>query len=114
MGKCERKREEGGEGGLSPVEAENTLLVESLHAVPKKERLQSARFSTEQSYTDWQLQLALRQMREAEERLNEYMIRTWEETEEFRLLEKDLLDKTLFWYDKWIDYQKAFAGYRDA
>ena len=109
-----RKREEGGEGGLSPVEAENTLLVESLHAVPKKERLQSARFSTEQSYTDWQLQLALRQMREAEERLNEYMIRTWEETEEFRLLEKDLLDKTLFWYDKWIDYQKAFAGYRDA
>lgn len=67
-----RKRKEGITTGMDPVEAENTHLVESLMAVPKKERHQTARFNTEQAYTDWQLILAARQLEKAREELVRY------------------------------------------
>lgn len=48
-----KKKREGDQTWADVVEAENTALVEGLLSVPAKERHQSARFNTEQSYTDW-------------------------------------------------------------
>ena len=43
--------------GIHSMEEESLALQKSLEAVPRKTRMQSARFSTEQSYVDWQLSL---------------------------------------------------------
>ncbi len=148
-----RKRREGDFSGVDPVEAENTHLVESLLAVPKKERHQTSRFNTEQSYTDWQLILAKRQLdkiREEMDRICHIEIydvempdqdpRGWEKDlandyyagkssnhcgemeiisriqEKKKALLPGLEEKytqiCLIWYDRWMEYQEAFADYR--
>jgi len=123
-----RKKEEGITSGVSAVEAENTLLVESLHAVPGKERHQSARFSTDQSYTDWQLALAGEEVRNNKETIEKILSApagdadmTAEEYYSWIEDKKKDLDRymdiytesCLNWYDMWQQYEEAFAGYRD-
>ena len=131
------KRKQGESGGMDPVLAENTHLIESLKAVPKKERHQTPRFSTDQSFADWQLTLAARRMEGIRDRLEEYREKemyildsvkpevpscpeTTEEScwrcyedreEEIRRLEDDYTAACLDWYDCWINYEKAFASY---
>lgn len=61
-----KKKREGTQTWAEVVEAENTALVEGLFAVPSKRRHQTARFSTEQSYTDWQLALAKEELEKYE------------------------------------------------
>ena len=123
-----RKKEEGLFSGMEAVEAENTMLVSELQKVPEKSRLQGSRFSTEQSYTDWQLSLALSQLNKAGEKWKKLE----EEREELRFKEAageevDVLSfrtayenaqeeytaKCLEWYEKWLDYEEAFESYRD-
>lgn len=60
-----RRKQEYGWAGAEAVAVENTRLIEGLKEVPEKSRMQSARFSTEQSYTDWQLTLAGEQLAKA-------------------------------------------------
>ena len=60
-----RKKQEYGWAGADAVAVENTRLIDGLKEVPEKTRMQSARFSTEQSYTDWQLTLAGEQLTKA-------------------------------------------------
>ena len=113
---------------MEAVEAENTMLVSELQKVPEKSRLQSSRFSTEQSYTDWQLSLALSQLNKAGEKWKKLE----EEREELRFKEaageevdvpslrtayenaqKEYTERCLEWYEKWIDFEEAFESYRD-
>ena len=76
-----KKKREGTQTWAEVVEAENTALVEGLFAVPSKERHQTARFSTEQSYTDWQLALA-------KEELEKYEIQLEKQQEEIEFAEQ--------------------------
>ena len=76
-----KKKREGTQTWAEVVEAENTALVEGLFAVPSKERHQTARFSTEQSYTDWQLALA-------KEELEKYEIQLEKQQEEIESAEQ--------------------------
>ena len=124
----ERRRRDASYEGLSPVQVENTLLVEGLKAVPDKERHQTSRYSTDQSFTEWQLDLAREAMEEArsavadmeEEILFPDSLEAWESYKESdRQIEADrqiLYDRwtrtCLEWYEKWLDWKEAFAGYQ--
>lgn len=120
-----RKKREGKESGINAVEAENTLLLDQLKAVPESKRMQSARFSTEQSYTDWQLELAGEQLKKARFQLEKYLCeldqeKYWfsdsyhEEWNQIYLqLEEEYKKSCLLWYEKWQDYEEAFESYRD-
>lgn len=120
-----RKKREGKESGISAVEAENTLLLHELKAVPESKRMQSARFSTEQSYTDWQLELAGEQLEKIKERMEQHL--NQRNNEEFwtsdsyreewnhiwSQMEDEYTKSCHLWYEKWQDYEDAFKNYRD-
>ena len=120
-----RKRKEGEASGLSAVEAENTLLLHQLKAVPESKRIQSACFSTEQSYTDWQLELAVEQLKKIRIRIERHLKKMEEEefwiSDSFRenwyqifwQLEEEYTKSCQFWYEKWQDYEEAFENYKD-
>ena len=120
-----RKKRECKENGINAVEAENTLLIHQLKAVPESKRMQSARFSTEQSYTDWQLELAGEQLdrirfqieKHLKEREDEayWMSDAYHEKWNQRLtkLEEEYTNTCHLWYEKWQDYEQAFESYRD-
>ena len=130
------KRREGETGGIDPVLAENTHLIESLQAVPKKERHQTSSFSTEQAYADWQLTLAARRLEGIREKMLEDYHKSMDATiiplpsdhdrtdpaflcleilqdreAKRNKLEDDYTAACLDWYDRWQDYEKAFASY---
>ncbi|MCD8019284.1 MAG: ATP-binding cassette domain-containing protein [Clostridiales bacterium] len=69
-----RKKEELGWAGAEATAVENTRLVQGLDEVPRKTRMQSAGYSTEQSYTDWQLELAVRQLQQAGEAWERFLL----------------------------------------
>ena len=124
------KRRAGSLQGADPVAAENTRLLEGLAAVPDRERHQSARYSTEQSFADWQLIMAEEARAEAEAGLKKLtedreadlrqapdeevyyrLEKLWEEREK-ELLET-YTESCCNWYEKWLDYRDAFENYQD-
>lgn len=127
-----KKKREGTQTWAEVVEAENTALVEGLFAVPSKERHQTARFSTEQSYTDWQLALAKEELEKYEIQLEkqqeeiesaeqtvtfeEYQSGNWkikkeELQKQFEKIEEEYQEQCLIWYEKWQEYEEAFLDY---
>lgn len=120
-----RKKRECEETGINAVEAENTLLLHQLKAVPESKRIQSARFSTDQSYTDWQLELAGEQLHGVRHQIEQYLEERDEEdywfsdayreqwNQTFRQLEEEYTKTCHLWYEKWQDYETAFESYRD-
>lgn len=126
------KKREGDQTWTDVVEAENTALVEGLLSVPAKERHQTARFNTEQSYTDWQLALAKEQLekcqkniekcqKQQENALNtltfeQYQSGEWENIQnalqkQLEELSQNYFEQCLIWYEKWQEYEEAFADY---
>ena len=124
-----KKKREGDQSWADVVEAENTALVEGYLAVPEKERHQTARFNTEQSYTDWQLSLAKEQLEQCQIKLEkqkkkceyaqqnitfeEYQTLQLEERKRLEDLLQEYLEKCLIWYEKWQDYEEAFSNYME-
>ena len=163
-----RKKQEYGWAGADAVAVENTRLIDGLKEVPEKTRMQSARFSTEQSYTDWQLTLAGEQLTKAAAALERFLEeplpdsldgesdtqegasgapkqtaametppgcetametlpqyapameilaarmqarRRWQE--KYDRLQQTYTEACLLWYEKWQEYEEAFAGYGD-
>ena len=127
-----KKKREGTQTWAEVVEAENTALVEGLFAVPSKERHQTARFSTEQSYTDWQLALAKEELEKYEIQLEkqqeeiefaeqtvtfeEYQSGNWkikkeELQKQFEKIAEEYQEQCLIWYEKWQEYEEAFLDY---
>ena len=131
-----KKKREGDQTWADVVEAENTALVEGLLSVPEKERHQSARFNTEQSYTDWQLSLAREQLEKCQKDIEvwqkqvsieldaflenitfeQYQAGKWEEKQiEFQKqceeLSQKYLEQSLLWYEKYQEYEEAFSDY---
>ena len=163
-----RKKQEYGWAGADAVAVENTRLIDGLKEVPEKTRMQSARFSTEQSYTDWQLTLAGEQLTKAAAALERFLEeplpdsldgesdtqegasgapkqtaametppgcetametlpqyapameilaarmqahRRWQE--KYDTLQQTYTEACLLWYEKWQEYEEAFAGYGD-
>ena len=127
-----KKKREGTQTWAEVVEAENTALVEGLFAVPSKERHQTARFSTEQSYTDWQLALAKEELEKYEIQLEkqqeeiefaeqtvtfeEYQSGNWkikkeELQKQFEKIAEGYQEQCLIWYEKWQEYEEAFLDY---
>lgn len=127
-----KKKREGTQAWAEVVEAENTALVEGLFAVPSKERHQTARFSTEQSYTDWQLALAKEELEKYEIQLEkqqeeiefaektvtfeEYQSGNWkikkeELQKQFEKIAEEYQEQCLIWYEKWQEYEEAFLDY---
>ena len=127
-----KKKREGTQTWAEVVEAENTALVEGLFAVPSKERHQTARFSTEQSYTDWQLALAKEELEKYEIQLEkqqeeiesaeqtvtfeEYQSGNWkikkeELQQQFEKIAEEYQEQCLIWYEKWQEYEEAFLDY---
>ena len=76
-----KQKGEGNQPWAEVEEADITAIVEGLFAVPSKERHQTARFSIEQSYTDWQLALA-------KEELEKYEIQLEKQQEEIESAEQ--------------------------
>ncbi|MDD7208739.1 MAG: ABC-F family ATP-binding cassette domain-containing protein [Lachnospiraceae bacterium] len=117
------KRKNGEQSWTDVVNAENTKLVEGLMNVPEKERHQSPGFNTEQSYTDWQLSLATRQLKITQDQMEKHIAGfsdlsyeewkkgTWEEEREKRMA--DYEEACLLWYDKWQEYEEAFDSYQE-
>lgn len=123
------RKEQYGWAGTEAVAVENSLLVRSLLDVPEKKRMQSARFSTEQSYADWQLALAGQQLARVKKELEDFLINTEEEywtacwtggdalkqwEEKYRQYERKYEEECFCWYEKWNAYEDAFAHYHDA
>lgn len=138
-----KKEQERKDGVTAAIEAENTRIVSELHAVPERKRIQSARLNTDQSFTDWQLGLAaegLMQCREALCRLEERkemllqgkdMMEEEKDAEAISIDIRDYLQQLagwqeeyeramtryqqacLLWYEKYMDYEEAFASYRE-
>ena len=137
-----QKKQDGDLTIAGAVEAENTLLLDGLRRVPKKTRLQSSRLNTEQSYTDWQLQLAAKQMEtarlaceeaEAQWKTYRYSEACWlgivpqivpEDHPDHTLSSVEIREKAaeaakaytkacLSWYEKWLDYEEAFQSYKE-
>ena len=127
-----KKKREGTQTWAEVVEAENTALVEGLFAVPSKERHQTARFSIEQSYTDWQLALAKEELEKYEIQLEkqqeeiesaeqtvtfeEYQSGNWkikkeELQKQFEKIAEEYQEQCLIWYEKWQEYEEAFLDY---
>lgn len=120
-----RKKEQREQAGPGVVETENAMLVEELSQVPEKKRMQSARFSTEQSFADWQLQLAMEQLQQKKIAWGAHYEKREEEqywfSEEYRSgwqqKEEELCrqyeEESLRWYEKWMEYEDAFRNYKD-
>lgn len=123
------RKEQFGWAGAEAVAVENSLLVQGLSDVPEKKRLQSPRFSTEQSYADWQLALAGQELARVKKELEDFLLRTeevylhalWDGgealerwTEEYRQYEKQYAEECLGWYEKWMSYEDAFIHYQDS
>lgn len=127
-----RRKKEYSWAGAEAVAVENTRLVEALKEVPEKTRMQSARFSTEQSYTDWQLSLAAEQLTKAQRALEQFLdqpvtfpekqpdsvLTAWQEAEcrwqeEYAPLQQRYTEACLLWYEKWQEYEEAFDHYRE-
>lgn len=129
-----KKKREGDQTWADVVEAENTALVEGLLSVPAKERHQTARFNTEQSYTDWQLSLAAEQLEKYKTLLEkqqkkqeeacqdityqEYQSGEWnrkqeELQQEYEKISQKYEEQCLIWYEKWQEYEEAFANYKE-
>lgn len=131
-----KKKREGDQTWADVVEAENTALVEGLLSVPAKERHQTARFNTEQSYTDWQLSLAREQLEKCQEEIEkwkkqvsmelntflenitfeQYQAGEWEEKQtefqkQYEELSQKYLEQCLLWYEKYQEYEDAFSDY---
>ncbi|MBQ9156530.1 MAG: ABC-F family ATP-binding cassette domain-containing protein [Eubacterium sp.] len=117
-----RKKEEGRGAGADAVSAENTRLIGDLRAVPERKRMQSSRFSTDQSYADWQLGLAAEQLKKRAAAVEKLQINEvcwlddssraqWEQEMEEAL--KAYEESCLDWYEKYMEYEKAFAAYRE-
>ena len=129
------KKQRDRQSGVSiTIEAENTRIVQELHAVPDRRKIQGARFSQEQSYTDWQLSLTAKSLDTCRNRLQDLMDekeralesaeywkgylsddsreeKEWNQT--FETAMNEYHQTCLRWYDSYIDYQEAFASYRD-
>ncbi|HIX72336.1 MAG TPA: ATP-binding cassette domain-containing protein, partial [Candidatus Anaerobutyricum stercoripullorum] len=127
-----RRKKEYSWAGAEAVAVENTRLVEALKEVPEKTRMQSARFSTEQSYTDWQLSLAAEQLAKAQRALEQFLdqpvtfpekqsdsvLTAWQEAErrwqeKYAPLQQRYTEACLLWYEKWQEYEEAFDHYRE-
>lgn len=123
------RKEQFGWAGAEAVAVENSLLVQGLSDVPEKKRMQSPRFSTEQSYADWQLALAGQELARVKKELEDFLLRTeevylhalWDGgealerwTEEYRQYEKQYAEECLCWYEKWMAYEDAFIHYQDS
>ena len=101
-------------------------------AVPAKERHQSARFNTEQSYTDWQLTLAREQLEKCQKNIEywqkqaateldnltfeQYQSEKWTKRQRelhkrFEELSEEYLQQNLIWYEKYQEYEEAFSDY---
>ena len=127
-----KKKREGDQNWADVVEAENTALVEGLLSVPAKERHQSARFNTEQSYTDWQLTLAREQLEKCQKNIEywqkqaateldnltfeQYQSEKWTKRQRelhkrFEELSEEYLQQNLIWYEKYQEYEEAFSDY---
>lgn len=131
-----KKKREGDQTWADVVEAENTALVEGLLSVPAKERHQTARFNTEQSYTDWQLLLAREQLEKCQKEIEkwkkqvsmeldtflenitfeQYQAGEWEEKQtefqkQYEELSQKYLEQCLLWYEKYQEYEDAFSDY---
>ena len=99
---------------------ENVRLTEGLMAVPKKEKHQSTPLNTEQAFTDWQLSLAREEMERCRmiciDRQGQYQdYASW--LSDVSLLTKDQIssyhESCLLWYEKYLDYEEAFAHYHE-
>lgn len=133
-----KKKREGDQTWADVVEAENTALVEGLLSVPAKERHQSARFNTEQSYTDWQLSLAKEQLEKSQKDIEswqkqavtefnnflenltfeQYQTGEWEKRktefqEQYEELSQKYLEQCLVWHEKYQEYEEAFSDYNE-
>ena len=127
-----KKKRDGNQTWADVVDAENTALVEGLLSVPSKERHQTARFNTEQSYTDWQLSLAKEQLEKCQKNIEywqkqcsaeigtftfeQYQSGEWSEKiiefqKQFEELSQRYLEKSIFWYEKYQEYEEAFSDY---
>lgn len=127
-----KKKRDGNQTWADVVEAENTALVEGLLSVPSKERHQTARFNTEQSYTDWQLSLAKEQLEKCQKNIEtwqkqadieldnltfeQYRSEKWtkrqrELHQRFEELSEEYLQQNLIWYEKYQEYEEAFSDY---
>ncbi len=129
----QEKQRQNLERGLITIDDENAAILEQYEAVPTKKRMQAAKYNTEQSYTDWQLELA----KEAMEKQNRILEKLCEELEEkyssieYWNKEKKILEEIsileqkqeeqietcaeadAFWFEKYTDYEEAFVNYRD-
>lgn len=130
-----KKREFGTE--MDVVAVENTRLLQELQEVPEKTRMQSARFSTEQSFADWQLELAKEQLLQAQKKIEDFLkssmmeekkewkreegqniLQQWEmyckdRRQQYEKYLEDYTEKCLIWYEKWENYETAFANYKE-
>lgn len=134
-----KKRQEFGWAGAEAVAVENTRLLEEWKEIPEKTRMQGARFSTEQSYADWQLTLAADQLAKVKETWDGFwdkticgvlseelekqmergqMMSAWEQAlcqwkEQYAHLETHYTQACISWYEKWMEYEKVFEDYKD-
>ncbi len=117
--------------GRDVADTENALLVESFNAVPEKTRMQSARFSTDQAFTDWQLELATKQLHQMQVQIEEFLekreeilaeqlqgllpfdnsLSEWKSEYEKMMEQYSLICKE--WADKFFDYEESFRNYRE-
>lgn len=134
-----KKKREFGWAGAEAVAVENTRLLEGWKEVPEKTRMQGARFSTEQSYADWQLTLAAEQLAKEKKAWDDFLEQTacgvlpeqWEEQpesgsmmavweqaagqwqERYAQLEERYTQACISWYERWMEYEKVFENYKD-
>ncbi|MDO4976909.1 MAG: ABC-F family ATP-binding cassette domain-containing protein [Eubacteriales bacterium] len=121
---------------IHTMEEENEALWRSLEEVPEKKRIQSARFNTEQSYTDWQLELIGKEMEEVKLCIEAvysgfpvtdlfllelyytefgFTKENWLQSRaKYMELEKQYQEICIRWYEKWLEYEEAFLDYHDA
>lgn len=120
-----QKRKENADRGLITIDQQNAAMVEEFEAVPEKRRIQSARYSTQQAYTDWQLSLAAKQLEEISWKIEKLMEKRYEEDlwmeeglyhqwkNEVEKAQNEYTLSAIQWYEKYMDYLEAFKDYKE-
>ena len=104
------------------IMAQNARLVEELHAVPDRERHQSPSFNTRQASADWEFSLESEEMKRHFDQLEKL---DREDGESYELWIQGNYDEKreecleactracILWYEKYLEYEQAFAHYRE-
>lgn len=120
-----QKKKDDFRKGLITIDEQNAALVEAFEAVPEKKRFQSARYSTDQSYTDWQLSLASQEIERIDRKLYELAQKEYDEEiwvnpdayyqwkNQMGQAQDEYTLSAVRWYEKYIEYEDAFKDYKE-